>query len=384
MKISAVQSGLFKDVRGCMDAAALLVVTPPEGRTPIVITSLNTVDSATGRRSVDAGFAPLNTEGADEAALRVVTASGTDVDGNAYVIVRAGARLSDLSFEIRTSSNSGIMKGIPESAAVKCVSAVSGNSSDIITGREAAVSGRAYFIGPDGWHDYIVAGGRKWAAMNIGATSRRGRDSFGHFFSWGNVIGHCFRGVDWEVAPGYPGEGTVLEGGFSAENYALSPGSRLAASAGPSEADFALPLAADAAYANWGGAWRMPTAAEFEALILSSGTTEEDFRLASTGLYEGSYEGGHYLKIRGTSLGFPFSGRGDFSWWDYWGSGWNVKESFEDYGGYLSSSGSPRNPDSASILSFRYGFDGRAYSRALCARTEDLRHLGHCVRAVAE
>ena len=70
MKIPAVQSGLFKDVRGCMDAAALLVVTPPEGRTPIVITSLNAVDSATGQRSVSAGSAPLNTEGADEAALR--------------------------------------------------------------------------------------------------------------------------------------------------------------------------------------------------------------------------------------------------------------------------------------------------------------------------
>ncbi|MCQ2074642.1 MAG: hypothetical protein MJY77_05550 [Bacteroidaceae bacterium] len=107
MKIPAVQSGLFKDVRGCMDAAALLVVTPPEGRTPIVVTSLNTVDSATGRRSVAAGSAPLNTEGADEAALRVVTVGGTDVDGNAYVIVRAGARLSDLSFEIRTSRISG-------------------------------------------------------------------------------------------------------------------------------------------------------------------------------------------------------------------------------------------------------------------------------------
>ena len=49
-----------------MDAAALLVVTPPEGRTPIVITSLNTVDSATGQRSASAGSAPLNTEGAGE------------------------------------------------------------------------------------------------------------------------------------------------------------------------------------------------------------------------------------------------------------------------------------------------------------------------------
>ena len=312
-------SGLFKDVRGCMDAAALLVVTPPKGRTPIVITSLNTVDSATGRRSASAGSAPLNTEGADEAALRVVTVGGTDVDGNAYVIVRAGAMLSDLSFEIRTSRISGMLKGIPEPA-----------------GAEVAVSGGVYFIGADGWHDYIVAGGRKWATVNVGATSRSGRESFGHFFSWGNVVGYSFSGVDWKVAPGYPGEGTVLQGGFSAENYALSPGSKLAASAGASgtgsvlqsDADFALPLAADAAYANWGGAWRMPTAAEFEALIGSTGTTEDDFHLASTG--------------------------------------------------------SSRNPDSACILSFRYGFDAHGYSRALSARNEDLRHLGHCVRAVAE
>lgn len=375
MKISAVQSGLFKDVRGCMDAAALLIVTPPEGRTPIVVTSLNAVESATGRRSASAGSAPLNTEGADEAALRVVTVGGTDVDGNAYVIVSAGARLCDLSFEIRTSRISGKMKGIPESA-----------------GAEVAVSGGVYFIGADGWHDYIVAGGRKWATLNVGATSRSGRESFGHFFSWGNVVGYNFSGVDWKVAPGYPGEGTVLEGGFSAENYALSPGSKLAASAGASgtgsvlqsDADFALPLAADAAYANWGGAWRMPTAAEFEALIGSTGTTEDDIHLASTGLYEGAYVGGHYLRIHGTRLRFPFCGRGDFAWWDYRGSGWNVNESFEDYGGYLSSTGSSRNPDSAHIMSFRYGFDDHGYSRALCGCTEDFRYLGHCVRAVAE
>ncbi len=365
MKISAVQSGLFKDVRGCMDAAALLVVTPPEGRTPIVITSLNAVDSAMGRRSASVGSAPLNTEGADEAARRVVTAGGTDVDGNAYVIVSAGARLSDLSFEIRTSCISGKLKGIPESAGAEVA---------VSAGAEVTVSGGVYFIGADGWHDYIVAGGRKWATMNVGATSRSGRESFGHFFSWGNVIGYSFSGVDWKVASGYPGEGTILEGGFTAENYVSSRGSRLSV----------LPLAADAAYVNWGGAWRMPTAAEFESLLRSSGTTEEDFRLASTGLYDGSYVGGHYLRIRGTRLRFPFSGRGDFAWWDYRGSGWNVNDSFEDYGGYLSSTGSSLNPDSSRILSFRYGFDGHDYSRELCACTEDLRHLGHCVRAVAE
>lgn len=365
MTIPAVQSGLFKDVRARMDAAALLVVTPPEGRNPIVVTSLNTIDSKTGQRSADAGAAPLNTEGADESARRIVTVTGADADGKAYVAVRAGVRLSDLSFEIRNSRISGKLMGIPESA-----------------GFEVAAGG-VYHIGPEGWNDYILAGGRKWATVNVGATSRKGRESFGHFFSWGNVIGYSFSGVDWKVAPGYPGEGAVLEGGFSAENYALSPGSRVAISPRAS-GTFALPLAADAAYANWGGAWRMPTAAEFEALIGSTGTTEDDIRLASTSLYEGAYVGGHYLRIHGTRLRFSFCGRGDFAWWDYRGSGWNVNESFEDYGGYLSSTGSPRNPDSACILSFRYGFDAHGYSRALCGCTEDFRYLGHCVRAVAE
>lgn len=159
MKIPAFQSGLFKDVSGCLDAAALLVITPPEGRIPIVITLLDFIDSATGRRSVDAGFAPLNTEGADEAARRAVNVAGTDVDGKVYVAVRAGVRLSDLSFEIRTSRISGKLKGIPEPA-----------------GAEVAVSGGVYFIGPEGWHDYILAGGRKWATLNIGATSRKGRE----------------------------------------------------------------------------------------------------------------------------------------------------------------------------------------------------------------
>ena len=78
--------------------------------------------------------------------------------------------------------------------------------------------------------------------MNVGATSET---EYGDYFAWG------------EIAPYYTGllyDGTAQgwksgkENGYSPESYLLGPGN-------------------DAATANWGGDWRMPTKAEWEELM---------------------------------------------------------------------------------------------------------------------
>lgn len=81
--------------------------------------------------------------------------------------------------------------------------------------------------------------GIQWANCNVGATSPV---DFGQYFSWGNTDGHY-------IDDGYD---------FSQEVYGASPAADIATD---------LSLEQDAARANLGAPWRMPTAAEFQELV---------------------------------------------------------------------------------------------------------------------
>lgn len=80
--------------------------------------------------------------------------------------------------------------------------------------------------------------GLQWASCNVGAE--RPSDS-GLYFSWGNIVGH-------RVEEGYV---------FSQDVYSSTPAASI---------DADLSLDQDAARANLGTQWRMPTAAEFQEL----------------------------------------------------------------------------------------------------------------------
>ena len=103
--------------------------------------------------------------------------------------------------------------------------------------------------------DLGLPSGTKWATMNVGATSVTDR---GYYYAWGETTG-------------YP---DAQNHSFSWENYALITGS------GYSNNDFTkyhvvnnafdyvtLQASDDAATANWGGSWRMPTKAEWQELL---------------------------------------------------------------------------------------------------------------------
>ena len=93
--------------------------------------------------------------------------------------------------------------------------------------------------------DYkVTIDGKKWATMNVGATSET---DAGHYFAWGYAEG-CVRNTadsGWVLAS----DNTTTKG-FDTADFP----NRVASSF------------QDAATSNWGGSWRMPTRAEFEAL----------------------------------------------------------------------------------------------------------------------
>lgn len=93
--------------------------------------------------------------------------------------------------------------------------------------------------------DFGLPSGLKWATCNIGANSPEGR---GLYFSWGNVDGH------------YNGEGY----NFGSDNtgpYANTPGASVTSNIASNDALH------DAAFANLGSPWRMPTRYDFKELV---------------------------------------------------------------------------------------------------------------------
>lgn len=118
---------------------------------------------------------------------------------------------------------------------------------------------------PYNGHEYVEIGGLKWATMNIGATSP---EQAGLYFAWGETQGYTVEQVG-------SGEGQKY---FGWADYKYGNGTSSQDATGMTkynEADGKTVLEAsdDAAVANWGGSWRMPTADEFQALGAAVNTT---------------------------------------------------------------------------------------------------------------
>lgn len=155
-------------------------------------------------------------------------------------------------------------------------------------------------------HEYVDLGlSVKWATCNIGANSP---EEYGDYFAWG------------EIAP---------KGAYSWSTYKWCNGSETTltkyctdGSYGTVDNKTQLELSDDAAYANWGNGWRMPTKAELTELYeqctwtwttqngvcgykVTSKSTGNSIFLPVTGLrYESSLSGvGDYGYYRSSSMG---------------------------------------------------------------------------------
>ena len=113
-------------------------------------------------------------------------------------------------------------------------------------------------IDPFNGHAYVEIGGLKWATMNVGATSET---DYGLYFAWGDTQGYTASQVG-------SGEGKKYFGwaDYKYGNGTSSPGATGMTKYNSTDGKTVLDLEDDAARANWGGEWRMPTTAEFQAL----------------------------------------------------------------------------------------------------------------------
>ena len=330
VKVRSSQSGIFSDANIATatleggetemtfdSRIALLIITPPSGVKQFTVTSLRTI-GYDGQRS---GFAAeINTEGEDEDAKHVVTVGdGEDELGICYVALSAGVNLSDLSFDTGNA-----IKGLP----LKSIK------------ENATSAGVSYTVNCENWHPYVTVGGKKWATMNVGATSAT---DFGEYFAWGSTIGYKLGGSSSEESHDFSiSTSPYYDSGSSAHFFNKYTDSSKST----------LDLRDDAAYANWGGIWRMPTRAEFESLISSE---EKSWGSSPAGFTFGSSS---------ESIFFPAAGFGEDT----------SLFSPDNFGFYWSSSLDTRRPGSAFRLLFYY--ETNVFAR------NGNRYCGQTVRAI--
>lgn len=108
-----------------------------------------------------------------------------------------------------------------------------------------------YFEDPYKGHQYVEIGGLKWATMNIGASKP---SDYGLYFAWGDTQGYTAEQVGSGKGQKYFGWADYKHGNTGMTKYNETDGKTI------------LEPSDDAAVANWGGSWRMPTTAEFQAL----------------------------------------------------------------------------------------------------------------------
>ena len=104
------------------------------------------------------------------------------------------------------------------------------------------------------WIDLGLPSGLKWATCNVGASSP---SDYGSYFAWGETSSKS--DYSWETL-------RYRIRGNSYRNVKFSKYNTSSAS-GTVDSKKILELSDDAARANWGGSWRMPTQNEFQELI---------------------------------------------------------------------------------------------------------------------
>lgn len=125
-------------------------------------------------------------------------------------------------------------------------------------------------VPPTPTHDFVEIGGIKWATMNVGANSIT---DTGLYFQWGDTQGYTADQVgdgegkkyfDWEDYK--YAEINTSGGGNSGSSSGSGSTTIVITKYNESDGLTVLLPSDDAVTAAWGGNWRMPTTAEFQAL----------------------------------------------------------------------------------------------------------------------
>ena len=223
-------------------------------------------------------------------------------------------------------------------------------------------------IGPEKTDDELLVdmglpSGLLWATRNIDVKQANGfaKNIYQYecsFFSWGNTDGHNPTATN-SFAPYSWGSGN------DTEPYVSSPGAALTASFG---------LSFDAAFANLGNQWRMPTTEEFAELFANidyinpDGTVIETTQANKLVTVNGVV--GILLKSKNNSrtLFFPCSGDGNGQSWNGRGSNgyyWSSSLYSTTYGRNLGFYSGGVNPQYYNYRSRFYGFSVRPVQNLL-------------------
>ena len=159
-------------------------------------------------------------------------------DGGATVTARGflyGTNSSDLTQTIQSGSGTGSftadLTGLTSSTTYyyKAYATNSGGTAygEVLSFTTLATTGT---LNGYGWVDLGLPSGIRWATCNVGA---RTPTAYGNYYAWGE---------------------TTTKTTYNSRTYTYT------------DNPITLPSSADAATANWGSAWRMPTKEEFEEL----------------------------------------------------------------------------------------------------------------------
>ena len=193
---------------------------------------------------------------------------------------------------------------------------------------------------PYNGYEYVDLGlpsGLKWATCNVGATSP---EAYGDYFAWGET----------QPAPGF----NYIESNCATYGLSISE----LQSQGYIDNEGNLTSSHDAATANWGGSWRMPTEAEQQELIDNC---------TWTWTAQNGVNGYRVTGSNGNSIFLP-------------AAGYRIESSlgYDGYRGYYWSS----TPGDGSYVGSRaYGL---FYDGAECVDWSYLRYFGFTVRPITE
>lgn len=127
-------------------------------------------------------------------------------------------------------------------------------------------------------HDYVEIGGKKWATMNVGATTVAGspETAYGDYYTWGETVTYYtkvdFNNEDLKSSISWKGtniEGAHINNNKYQHNWPCYSGTNPFKewSTAPYGADGVLNEGCDVAHSSWGSSWRMPTKADFDNLV---------------------------------------------------------------------------------------------------------------------
>ena len=152
------------------------------------------------------------------------------------------------------------------------------------------------------WVDLGLPSGTRWATCNVGASTPT---AYGNYYAWGE---------------------TTTKSSYSSDNYTYS------------DNPTTLPSNRDAATANWGSGWRMPTSTEMQELIDNCTVTWTTQSGVNGRLFTGPNGNSIFLPAAGYRYGSELYGAGTDG--HYWssslysvgtGSAWNLYFYSDDY-----------------------------------------------------